>query len=92
MAQDIAEQERRLHEQLRKLKWPQPYMFKFIMPSDRNTMDAVLEVLPSSAEPRFSESKNGRYTCITCVAVMNSADALMAVTKAACAVKGVISL
>lgn len=89
---DIHEQAHRLHEQLAKQTWPQKYMFKFIMPNDKPTIDQVLEVLPSEGEPRFSSSKNGKYTCITCVISMPSAEAVMDVTTKACAIKGVISL
>lgn len=86
------EQVRRLHERLQNERWPQPYMFKFIMPNDRATIDKVLETLPRSGEPRFSNSRNGKYTCITCVAPMPSAEAVMEVTTRACGIDGVISL
>ncbi len=89
---NIDEQVRRLHEQLKKLNWPQPYMFKFIMPNERATIDQVLEVLPDKAEPRFTQSKNGKYSCITCVITMPSAEAVLKVTTDACAIKGVMSL
>ena len=91
-AESIEVRVRGLHEQLKKVKWPSQYMFKFIMPNDRNTIDSVLEVLPSVATPRFTSSKNGKYTCITCVMTMPSAEAVMDVTMKVCAVKGVMSL
>lgn len=86
------EQARRLHERLQRERWPQPYMFKFIMPNDRATIDKVLETLPRDGEPRFSNSRNGKYTCITCVVPMPSAEAVMEVTTKACGIDGVISL
>lgn len=91
-AEIIEERMRGLHEQLKKLKWPSPYMFKFVMPNDRETIDKVLEALPSAAAPRFTSSKNGNYTCVTCVLRMPSAESVMDVTKKVCAVKGVMSL
>lgn len=91
-AEGYAEQARRLHERLRNERWPQPYMFKFIMPNDRATIDKVLETLPREGEPRFSNSRNGKYTCVTCVTPMPSAEAVMEVTTRACGIDGVISL
>lgn len=82
----------RLREKLLAERWPQKYMFKFVMPNDKAKMDAVLEALPTNGETRFRNSSGDKYVAVTCVAVMPSADAVMDVTTRACAIPGVISL
>lgn len=82
----------RLRAKLAAEKWPQKYMFKFVMPNDKAKIDQVLEALPQSGTTTFKDSSAGKYVGVTCVAFMPSADAVIDVTSRACSVEGVISL
>ncbi len=82
----------RLRQKLMAERWPQKYMFKFVMPNDRAKLDKVLEALPQDGETRFRNSNGDKYVGVTCVATMTSADAVIDVTSKACAIDGVISL
>lgn len=82
----------RLRAKLAAEKWPQKYMFKFVMPNDKAKIDQVLEALPQSGTTTFRNSNGDKYVGVTCVAVMTSADAVIDVTSKACSVQGVISL
>lgn len=82
----------RLREKLAAERWPQKYMFKFVMPNDRAKIDRVLEALPQTGTTSFRNSNGDKYVGVTCVAMMTSADAVIDVTTKACAVEGVISL
>lgn len=82
----------RLREKLKAEKWPQKYMFKFVLPNDRTKLDNIMELLPTNGKVTFRDSKGGKYVGVTCVAEMSSADAVMSVTSAVCAIEGVISL
>ncbi len=82
----------RLRAKLAAERWPQKYMFKFVLPNDKAKLDQVLEALPQNGETRFRDSAGGKYVGVTCVATMTSADAVMDVTVRACSVEGVISL
>ncbi len=82
----------RLRAKLAAERWPQKYMFKFVLPNDKARLDQVLEALPQTGETRFRNSAGDKYVGVTCVAVMTSADAVMDVTTKACSIEGVISL
>lgn len=82
----------RLRQKLMAEKWPQKYMFKFVMPNEKAKLDSVLEALPQNGDIRFRNSSGDKFVCVTCVATMKSADAVIDVTSKACAVEGVISL
>ena len=84
-----AEQASQLRARLEHEKWPQKYMFKFVLPNDRAKIDAALELLPTTT---FTNSRTGKYVSISCVANMASADAVMEVTSRVCQIEGVISL
>lgn len=82
----------RLRAKLAAERWPQKYMFKFVLPNDKAKIDQVLEALPQSGTTSFRNSNGDKYVGVTCVAVMPSADAVIDVTSKACAVEGVVSL
>lgn len=82
----------RLREKLAAERWPQKYMFKFVLPNDKAKLDQVLEALPQSGTTSFRNSNGDKYVGVTCVATMPSADAVIDVTSKACAVEGVVSL
>ncbi|MBQ3635079.1 MAG: DUF493 family protein [Bacteroidales bacterium] len=87
-----AEQASQLRARLEHEKWPQKYMFKFVLPNDRAKIDAALELLPTTSRTTFTNSRTGKYVSISCVANMASADAVMEVTSRVCQIEGVISL
>lgn len=82
----------RLRGKLAAERWPQKYMFKFVLPNDKAKLDQVLEALPQSGTTSFRNSNGDKYVGVTCVAIMPSADAVIDVTSKACAVEGVVSL
>lgn len=69
-------------------KWPGPYLFKFIVPSDK--VEQVEAILGSNSERR--ESKNGNYISVTANKQMNSSQEVVDIYVQAKAIDGIISL
>lgn len=46
-------------------KWPDIYMFKFIIPVDEAKKHKVVSTFSETAEIRFKESSKGTYTSVT---------------------------
>ncbi len=83
-----------LRELLDKIdKWPSPYMFKFICP---NTSEKIEEVKQSFDLEKFTfkqkESKSGKFTSLTFVAVMSGSDAVIAKYRSLEKVEGLMAL
>ncbi len=82
-----------LRELLLKNKvWPLKYMFKFIVPNCNDNVNKVVAMLPKSGELHFNNSKDLRYVSVTCVAMMDSADSIIDITRQATSISGVMSL
>ena len=70
-------------------QWPCPYIYKFIMPT--GNLPRFVELFPE-AKLETRESKNGKYTSVTMVSTMCSADEVMAIYDRAAQVPGLMSL
>jgi len=74
-------------------KFPSKYMYKFIIPSDREKMAAIEKIFDhSGAVITTKPSKTGKYNSITVLVNMKSADAIIAKYVEVSVVEGVISL
>ncbi len=69
--------------------WPSLYMFKFIVPSDKE--DAVKKLFPKHTSSE-KHSENGKYTSITVQMMMPSSEAVVRVYEQASAIDGLIAL
>ncbi|MBG0789357.1 MAG: DUF493 family protein [Desulfovibrionaceae bacterium] len=70
-------------------QWPCPYIYKFIMPSEN--LHLFAEIFHDSPFEK-RQSKSGKYTSVTMVSTMCSADEVMAVYEKAASVPGLMSL
>jgi hypothetical protein len=78
-----------LQEKLGDQEWPAFYMFKFIVPVDKET-DLMRIFDKHKVEKKFSA--NGNYVSITSTYFMESADEVIEVYKKASAIEGIVSL
>lgn len=81
--QDFKDQLDQEHE------WPDLYMFKFIVPSDRQSQ---IEALFEPEQITSKASKRGNYVSVTAKVTMRSSDDVIAVYEAAYRIEGVIAL
>lgn len=79
----------KLKEQLEKVEWPEVYLFKFIVPSDK-----VDQIKPLFQEGEMStrKSRKGNYVSVSIKMVMFSADHVMDRYKSVQHIEGIISL
>jgi len=74
-------------------EFPALYMYKFIVPSDKEKIQEVHEIFNNlGAVINTKKSSKGTYTSVTIRANMKSADAVIAKYKQASKVEGIISL
>jgi len=74
-------------------KFPSKYMYKFIIPSNKEKMAAIEKIFDhSGAVITTKPSKTGKYNSITVLVNMKSADAIIAKYVEVSVVEGVISL
>jgi len=81
-----------LRKQLNELNWPSLYMFKFIVPSDNQRIAQVESLFGDDADVKLQPSSNGKYTSITALEVMLSADDVLLVYQQASGINGIIAL
>ncbi len=73
--------------------FPAEYMYKFIIPSDKEKLDQIEKIFDhSGAVITTKPSKTGKYNSITVVLQMKSADAIIEKYVEVSTVEGVISL
>ncbi|MFN3403972.1 MAG: DUF493 domain-containing protein [Cytophagaceae bacterium] len=78
-----------LKEKLDNLAWPAIYMFKFIVPADKER--DLVEIFDNRlVEKRFS--KNKKYVSITSCYMLSSGDDVIRVYERASTIDGVVSL
>ena len=73
--------------------FPTKYMFKFIIPTDKDksgTIEAIFDNLGAVIDSK--PSKTGKYTSLTVLVNMNSAEEIIQKYKEVSKVEGVISL
>jgi hypothetical protein len=82
-----------LREKLNAEKWPNVYMFKFIVPADNRKVAQVENLFNSKeAQIQMRSSRNGNYVSITAKEVMMSADKVIERYQSASDIEGLISL
>jgi uncharacterized protein len=69
--------------------WPGPYMFKFIVPSEK--ADELKDLFPDD-QWLLKSSRSGNYISLTLHKVMNSSDDVISFYRKAEKVKGLIAL
>jgi len=73
--------------------FPTKYMYKFIIPSDKEKLKVIEKIFDfSGAVINTKPSKTGKYNSITVLVNMKSADEIIAKYKEVSVVEGVISL
>ena len=73
--------------------FPTNYMFKFIIPTDREKFKQIENMFNKlGAVIKSKESKNGKFTSLTILVDMNSSDEIINKYKEVGMVEGVISL
>ena len=91
---NTAEFYNRLREQLEgDTKWPSPYLYKFIVPSDLEKIAEIEAVFDGTdAVINTRDSSKGTYTSVSIKVTMNSPDAVIEKYLEVSKVEGVISL
>ena len=72
--------------------WPQPYLFKFIIPSDNEKLALVQALFGAEAQVSTRQSKSNKFTSISAKEVMISPDEVIKVYRAAEKIEGIMSL
>jgi putative lipoic acid-binding regulatory protein len=74
-------------------EFPTKYMFKFIIPTDKEKFKVIEEVYDNLGAVIDSKpSKNGKYTSLTILVTMNDPDEIIKKYREVSKVEGVISL
>jgi len=75
-------------------EWPAPYLFKFIVPTDKKKIQQILgffEDIPN-AKAKTKTSSKGQYTSVSIEAVMDSAKVVIEKYQQVSVVEGLLSL
>lgn len=73
--------------------FPSDYTFKFIIPSDLNTMALIHAIFEKSNASFYSrDSKNSKYTSITIKTLVNDADDIIIYYRQVSSIKGIVML
>jgi uncharacterized protein len=81
-----------LRVELEKLDWPSLYFFKFICPSDSETIAKVVNMFDEPGDLKMQPSKTGKYTSISIKEVMISPEDVIKKYEQAAQIKGVMAL
>lgn len=73
-------------------KWPGPYLFKFIVPNDKEKLDQVRKLFQSEEQITYRTSRDIKYISLSCQQQMLNPDEVLAVYKKAGEIERVISL
>jgi len=73
-------------------QWPAVYMFKFIIPTDREKFVKLKNIFGESAEVSSRESGKGKYTSVTIKEMMLDSDSILARYAEVKVIEGIISL
>lgn len=90
--EDMYEKFNKLRTQLLEEEWPAVYMFKFICPSDSETLAKVSALFKEEASISLRPSRNGKYTSVSVKELMLNADEIIDIYVKTAQIKGVISL
>ena len=73
-------------------KWPGIYLFKFIVPNDKEKLEQVKKLFESEEQITYRTSRDIRFIALSCKQVMQNPDEVLALYKKAGEIEGVISL
>ncbi len=84
----------RLKEQLLETsKWPSNYLYKFIVPTDKDKINTITEIFDNmGAIIESKKSKKGTYTSVSVTVNLTSPDIVINKYKEVAQIEGVISL
>lgn len=84
----------RLKEQLwDNTSWPSKYLYKFIVPSDKDKVEQIHNIFNNTGAVITSkQSSKGTYTSVSITVELENPDAVVAKYKEVAQVEGVISL
>lgn len=72
--------------------WPQPYLFKFIIPSDNKKVALVEALFGQEAQITTRQSKSNKFISISAKEVMLNVDEVISVYHKAAHIEGIMSL
>lgn len=81
-----------LDEKLHSLRWPNLYMFKFIVPNDNHKLAQCEALFGPDAQVSINKSRTGKYLSITGKEVMTSAEEVMKKYRKSSEIEGLIAL
>ncbi|MGS2764415.1 DUF493 family protein [Sinomicrobium sp. M5D2P9] len=93
-----SEKEEQFYERLKEelnntTTWPSSYLYKFIIPTDKEKITRIEDIFDNKgAVINSKKSSNGKYTSVSVQLIMESADAVIEKYKEVGEVEGVISL
>jgi len=90
MAEDIYTNLRARLEEYK--TWPQPYLFKFIIPADNHKLALVEALFGEEAQVTTRQSKTNKFISISATEVMFSPEEVINLYKKAGEIEGIISL
>ncbi|WP_298485518.1 DUF493 family protein [uncultured Maribacter sp.] len=74
-------------------KWPSTYLYKFIVLSEKEKIDAINAIFDNTgAVIESKKSKNGKYTSLSITVTLKNPEAVVAKYKEVTQIEGVISL
>ena len=84
----------RLREELSNTStWPSEYLYKFIVPTDRNKIEEVEKAFDNmGAVINTTQSKTGKYTSVSINVMMESPDSVVEKYVKVSNIEGIISL
>lgn len=73
--------------------WPSKYLYKFIVPTDKEKVKHIADIFDNTgAVIESKQSKKGTYTSVSITVMMENPDAVIAKYKEVTVIEGVISL
>lgn len=90
--EDLYSKFNQLKKQLKEQEWPSVYMFKFICPSDSETLAKVTALFSGQENISFRASRNGNYTSVSAKELMLNPEEIIDIYVKAAQIKGVITL
>ncbi len=72
--------------------WPQPYLFKFIIPADNHKLAQTEALFGAEAQVTTRQSKTNKYISVSAKEVMLSPDEVIKIYKKAGDIDGIMSL
>lgn len=73
-------------------KWPQVYLFKFIIPNDNQTLAQVESLFGPEAQVSLNQSRNGKYISVSAKELMISPEEVISRYEKSALIQGIIAL